>query len=108
MHIRKIKYRWVLPSNDILIGKGSILRSFLIARGDIGGLEDEVGLKRFADVLGDPQEPDQLKVNLEWGKKKESFAILAAVQKLLEVQSENVKSTDEIRETGFTSCIASR
>lgn len=89
-------------------GKSGLLRSFLIARGDIANLEDDEGHRRFSHVLGEPQDCDQLKVNLEWGKEKEYFAILAAKKKLSELQSEGVKDTDQILETGFTSCLAYR
>jgi hypothetical protein len=92
----------------ICAGRSGILRTFLIARGDIAGLEDEAGMKAFAHLLGEPQDAEQLRVNLEWGKEKEPFAILAAKNKLIELKSEGVRSTDEIRETGFTSCVAFR
>ena len=89
-------------------GKSGMLRSFLIARGEVGGIEDSEGLLKFCGILGEPQDPEQLKVNLDWGKEKESFAILAAKRKLLALPSEEVRETDEIWETGFTSCIAHR
>jgi hypothetical protein len=88
--------------------KSGILKSFLIARGDISNLEDEEGMKAFESILGEPQDAEQLKVNLEWGKEKESFAILAARNKLIELESEDVSTTDQIRETGLTSCVAFR
>lgn len=88
--------------------KASILRSFLISRGDVASLEDSEGLASYSDLLGAPQDEDQLRVNLEWGKEKESFAILAAKRKLVQLSSENVCSEDQIQETGFTSCTAFR
>jgi hypothetical protein len=94
----------------LLVDKSSILKAYLIARGDVDSLEDRDGLRAWAHCLNDDagQDVESMRLNFAYGHEKEGFAVLAARKKLAALASEGILETDEIRETGLTSCMAYR
>ena len=51
---------------------------------------------------------DQMQFNIAWGKLKEAFGMCAAKAVLPMLEGVDMQPSDELRETGFTSCVAHR
>ena len=90
--------------------KRAVQRDFLVARDEVSNITDMESLKsNFPDIWAAlHQNAAQTKVNLEWGKEKEAFGMCAARAIPSRLPGVDVAESDELRETGFTSCTAHR